>query len=63
MFGPKKEEVTGDWRRVHKMELHNLYYSPIIIVIIIFIRVMKRRRIKWAGNVARMGGEGNLKKF
>jgi hypothetical protein len=49
MFGPKREEVAGDWRRLHNEELHNLYASSIII------RLMKSRRMTWAGHVARMG--------
>jgi hypothetical protein len=46
--GPKREEVTGDWRRLHNDELHNLYGSPNIITVI------KLRRMKWAGHIARM---------
>jgi hypothetical protein len=49
IFGPKREEVTGDWRKLHSQELHNLYSSPNII------RIIKSRRMKWAGHVARMG--------
>jgi hypothetical protein len=45
----KREEVTGGRRRVYNEELHNLYASPS------FIRVMKSRRMRWNGNVARMG--------
>jgi hypothetical protein len=48
IFGPKKEEVAGGWRRLHNEELHNLYTSPNII------RVIKSRRVRWAGPVARM---------
>jgi len=48
IFESKREEVAGDWRRVHNEELHNLYASPNII------RVIKSRRMKWAGHVARM---------
>jgi hypothetical protein len=44
-FGPKGEEMTGDWRRLHNEELHNLYASPDII------RVIKSRKMKWAGHV------------
>jgi hypothetical protein len=47
--GPKRDKVTGDWRKLHNEELHNLYSSPSII------RVIKSRRIRWAGHVARMG--------
>jgi hypothetical protein len=48
IFGPKRDEVTGEWRKLHNEELNNLY-SPNII------RVIKLRRIRWAGNVAHMG--------
>jgi hypothetical protein len=43
--------VTGGWRKLHNEELHNLYSSPSII------RIIKSRRKRWAGHVARMGGE------
>jgi hypothetical protein len=49
IFGPKREEATGEWRVPHNEELHDLYSSPNII------RVMKSRRMRWAGHVARMG--------
>jgi hypothetical protein len=49
IFGPKRDEVTGEWRRLHNKELSALYSSPNII------RVMKSRRLRWAGHVARMG--------
>jgi hypothetical protein len=49
IFGPKSDEATGDWRKLYNEELHNLYSSPIII------RMIKSRRMKWAGHVARMG--------
>jgi hypothetical protein len=52
VFGPKRDEVTGDWRKLHKEELHDLYSSPSII------RIMKSRRMRWAGHVARMGRRG-----
>jgi hypothetical protein len=48
IFGPKRDEVTGDWRKLHNKELHNLYSSPNII------RMNKSRRMRWAGHVARM---------
>jgi hypothetical protein len=51
MFGPKRDEVTGEWRKLHNGELHNLYSSPDII------RHIKSRRMRWAGHVARMGEE------
>jgi hypothetical protein len=56
MFGPKRDEVTGQWRKLHSEELHNLYSSPDII------RQIKSRRMRWAGNVARMGEERKLYK-
>jgi hypothetical protein len=52
IFGPKSDEVTGDWRKLHKEELHNLY-SPNLI------RMIKSRRMKWAGHVAGMGEKRN----
>jgi hypothetical protein len=48
IFGPKRDEVTGVWRRLHKKELHAQYSSSNII------RVIKSRRLRWAGHVARM---------
>jgi hypothetical protein len=52
IFGPKRDEVTGDWRKLHNEELHNLYSSRSII------RMIKSRRMRWAEHVARMGREG-----
>jgi hypothetical protein len=49
IFGPKRDEATGDWRRLLNEELNDLYSSPNIV------RVIKSRRMKWAGHVARMG--------
>ena len=49
IFGPKRDEVTGEWRRLHNKELYALYSSPDIIPAI------KSRRVRWAGLVARMG--------
>jgi hypothetical protein len=49
MFGPKTVEVTGEWRRLHNEELNGLYSSLNII------RVIKSRRMRWAGHVTRMG--------
>ena len=49
IFGPKRDEVTGEWRRLHNKELYSLYSSPNII------RVIKSRRLRRAGYVARMG--------
>jgi hypothetical protein len=53
IFAPKRDEVTGDWRKLHNEELHNLYSSPNII------RIIKSRRMRWAGHVARMGEKRN----
>jgi hypothetical protein len=49
IFGPKGDEATGEWRRLHNEELNDLYSSPNIF------RVIKSRRMTWAGHVARMG--------
>ena len=49
IFGPKRDEVTGEWRKLHNEELNDLYSSPIIV------RVIKSRRMRWVGNVAGMG--------
>jgi len=49
IFGPRKDEVTEDWRRLHNEELNELYCSPNIV------RVIKWRRMRWVGHVARMG--------
>ena len=51
IFGPRRDEVTGDWRRLHNEELNDLYCSPNIVWVI------KWRRMRWAGHVARMGEE------
>jgi hypothetical protein len=53
-FGPKGDEVTGEWRKLHNGELHNFYSSPDII------RQIKSRRMRWAGQVARMGRGKNV---
>jgi hypothetical protein len=52
IFGPKRDEMTGEWRKLHNEELRDLYSSPIII------RIIKSRRMKWTGHVARMGRRG-----
>jgi hypothetical protein len=57
IFGSKMEEVTGEWRKLHRGELHNLYSSPDII------RQIKSRRMRWAGHVARMGEERKMYRF
>jgi hypothetical protein len=49
IFGPKRDEVTGEWRKLRNEELNNLYSSPNIV------RVIQSRRMRWAGHVARMG--------
>jgi hypothetical protein len=49
IFGPKRDEVTGEWRNVRNEEFHNLYSSPSIIIII------KSRRVRWTEHVAQMG--------
>jgi hypothetical protein len=54
IFGPKRDEVTGGWRKLHNKELHNLYSSPSVI------RMIKSRMMRWAGHVARMGRRGIL---
>jgi hypothetical protein len=54
IFGPKRDEVTGEWRKVHNEELHILYSSQNII------RQIKSRRMRWTGHVASMGEERNV---
>jgi hypothetical protein len=49
IFGPKRDEVTGEWRRLHSKELYALYLSPDMI------RVIKSRRLRWAEHLAHMG--------
>jgi hypothetical protein len=49
VFGPKRDEVTGEWRKLHNEELNDLYSLPNMV------RVVKSRRMRWAGHVARMG--------
>jgi hypothetical protein len=53
IFGPKRDEVTGDWRKLYNDELHNLYFSPNII------RMNKSSRMRWAGYVAQMREKRN----
>jgi hypothetical protein len=52
IFGLKRDEVTGEWRKLHKEEHHDLYSLPSII------RIIKARKMRWAGHVARRGGNG-----
>ena len=55
IFGSRRDKVTGEWRRLHNEELSDLYSSPNIV------RVIKSRRMRWVGHVARMvGGEGGV---
>jgi hypothetical protein len=54
IYGPKRNGVTGGWRKLHNEELHNLYSSPSII------RIIKSRRMRWAEHVARMGEKRNV---
>jgi len=49
VFGPKRDEVTGEWRKLHKEELKDFYFLPNIV------RVVKSRRMRWTEHVARMG--------
>ena len=51
IFGPRRDEITGEWRRLHNEELNDLYSSPNIV------RVIKSRRMRWAEHVTRMGEE------
>jgi hypothetical protein len=53
IFGLKRDKVTGDWRKLHNEELNNFYSSPSII------RIIKSRRMRWAGHIARMGETRN----
>jgi hypothetical protein len=57
IFGPKIEEMTGDWRRLHNEELHNLYASPNVVTVI------KLRSVRWTGHVACMGDEKSIRTF
>jgi hypothetical protein len=53
IFGPKGDEVAGGWRKLHNEELCDLYSSPSIL------RIIKSRRMRWAGHVTRMGERSN----
>jgi hypothetical protein len=57
IFGPKRDEATGEWRRLHNEDVNDLYSSPNII------RAMKSRIMRWAGHVARMEGRRGADKF
>jgi hypothetical protein len=57
IFGPKRDEVTRKWRKLHNEELSDLYSLPIII------RVIKTKRMRWAGHVARMGERRGVYRF
>jgi hypothetical protein len=54
IFGPKRDGVTGGWRKLYNEELHNIYFSLSII------RIIQSRRMRWAGHVARMGEKRNV---
>jgi hypothetical protein len=56
IFRPKRDEATGEWRKLHSEELHNMYSSPGIIT------QMKSRRTRWAGHVAHMGEDRKVYK-
>jgi hypothetical protein len=51
IYGPKRDEVTGEWRKLHNEELNDLYSSPNIV------RVIKSRKMKWAGHLPCIGGD------
>jgi hypothetical protein len=57
IFGSKSDEVTGEWRRLHNKEVHVSYFSTNIIAVI------KLRRLRWVGRVARMGKEKCIQRF
>ena len=57
IFGPRRDEVTGEWRKLHNEELNYLYALPHIV------RVIKLRKMRWAGHVARMGEEKGVYRF
>jgi hypothetical protein len=54
IFGPKRKELAGHWRRLHNEEPHKLYASPNIV------RVIKSRRMRWVGHIARLGEMRNV---
>ena len=57
IFGPRRDEVTGEWRKLHNEELNDLYCSSNIV------RVIKSRGMRWAGHVARMGARRGVYRF
>jgi hypothetical protein len=57
IFGPKRDGMTRGWRKLYNEELHNMYSSPSII------RIIKLRRMRWAGHVARMGEKRNVNRL
>jgi len=57
VFGPKRDEVTGEWRKLHNEELRDFYFLPNIL------RVVRSRRMRWAGHVARMGEGRGVHRF
>ena len=57
IFGPRRDEVTGEWRKLHNEELNDLYAAPSIL------GVIKSRRIRWAGHVALMGERRRIQGF
>jgi hypothetical protein len=57
IFGPKRDDVTGAWRKLHNEELHNFYTSPSII------KMIKSRRMRWVGYVARRSRRGMHKGY
>jgi hypothetical protein len=56
IFGPKRDEITGEWRKLHNEELDDVYSANIVWVI-------KSRKIRWTGHVARMGEERDIQGF
>jgi hypothetical protein len=56
VFGPKRDEVTGEWRKLHNEELNDLYSLPNIV------RVVKSKRMRWVGHVARLGEERGVQR-
>jgi len=57
IFGPKRDEVTGEWRKLHKEELNDLYFSSNIV------QMKKSRIVRWEGHVALMGGRRGVYRF